>query len=60
MSRRIEYIDICKALAIFAMVFCHVGLRLEHSDSELSRYIICGICLFSLYFPGLFLTPING
>lgn len=39
MSRRIEYIDICKALAIFAMVFCHVGLRLEHSDSELSRYI---------------------
>lgn len=39
MNKRIEYIDICKAIAIFAMVFCHVGLRLNVVDNNLDRQI---------------------
>lgn len=39
MNKRIEYIDICKAIAIFAMVFAHCGLRMSYSDGQLEGWI---------------------
>lgn len=39
MNKRIEYIDFIKAIAIFAMVFAHCGLRMSHSDERLEGWI---------------------
>lgn len=39
MGKRIEYIDICKAVAIFSMVFCHVGQRMTIMDYDLFKQI---------------------
>lgn len=36
---RLDWIDICKAIAIFAMVFCHVGLELPSQNAALSNWI---------------------
>lgn len=39
MNKRIEYIDFLKAIAIFAMVFAHCGLRMSRSDERLEGWI---------------------
>ncbi len=36
---RLEWIDICKAIAIFAMVFCHVGLELPSQNAGFVDWI---------------------
>ncbi len=36
---RIEWIDHCKALAIFAMVFAHCGLRMQNTDKSIDEWI---------------------
>ena len=57
MQQRIEYIDICKAIAIFAMVFCHIGLRLNNSDASLARWIHLWHMPIFFILSGLVLNP---
>lgn len=37
--KRIEWIDICKAIAIFAMVFCHVGLEMPQRCKAVDEFV---------------------
>lgn len=57
MNKRIEYIDICKAIAIFAMVFCHVGLRLNVVDNNLERQIHLWHMPIFFILSGMLLSP---
>lgn len=59
MNRRIEYIDICKALAIFAMVFCHIGLRLSNTNPDLARWIHLWHMPIFFILSGLVLNPLK-
>ena len=59
LQQRIEYIDICKALAIFAMVFCHIGLRLSSSNADLARWIHLWHMPIFFILSGLVLNPLK-
>lgn len=59
LQQRIEYIDICKALAIFAMVFCHIGLRLNNSNADLAKWIHLWHMPIFFILSGLVLNPLK-
>lgn len=57
MDKRLEWIDICKAIAIFAMVFCHVGLELPSQNASFDHWIHLWHMPIFFILSGLVLNP---